>query len=450
MTAKMSGKRSHEALDGQEQAWNSQKKQKQSQFRSPRSTNPDYHSPDSRPSQQGHPPRASEASVRRPSDQSNGYDPEMPPPPLPLRAQDPLTLLRSLLDQLTDLNTPLEPQALEHARNLHKTLYHNPRQTATVAELNARRPPSASYIPVPSTQRPFPHAPSTHTSLPPLPDVQDAELATAAFTHSSISPSASTNYERLEFLGDAYIEIIATRLIYAAFPTLPTGSAAQLRESLVSNATLASFSRGYGFGERVKVAGGEREAHKVWIKILADVFEAYVAAVILSRPADGFSVAEEWLTQLWAPRVREFEAKKVGGGSVDTEPRQRLANMLLFPQLGVKLEYKETRPGQKISRNGTQLFSVGVYLTGWGYDRYLLGVGEGTKKGVAEAEAARDAFVRSGEIIEEAGKMKLEEVRKKKKARELEKEMQENGAGRERLGKIMREENDEMGGVNAG
>ncbi|KAJ9663922.1 hypothetical protein H2201_005404 [Coniosporium apollinis] len=444
----MSGKRSHAAVDGQKEAWSSQKKQKQSQFSNLRSTKPDFQSLHSPPQRQAHPPHASEASVRRPSDQSNGYNPDMPPPPLPPHAQDPLTLLRSLLDQLTDLNTPLEPQALEHARNLHKTLYHNPRQTTTVAELNARRPPSASYIPIPSTQPPLPRAPSTRTSLPPLPDVHDEQLATAAFTHSSISPSASTNYERLEFLGDAYIEIIATRLIYAAFPTLPTGSAAQLRESLVNNATLASFSREYGFGERAKVAGGEREAHKAWIKILADVFEAYVAAVILSRPVDGFSVAEEWLTSLWAPRVREFEAKKVGGGSVDTEPRQRLANMLLFPQMGIKLEYRETRPGKKISANGTQVFSVGCYLTGWGYERFLLGVGEGTKKGVAEAEAARDAFERNGEIIEKAGKMKLEEVRKKK-AIETRKEFEAIEAERERLEKVMREKVGRLDGANA-
>lgn len=181
------------------------------------------------------------------------------------------------------------------------------------------------------------------SSLPPLPPVAPGNLSTAPFTHpsaassryvsSSTSPKTSIdshlpqlNYERLEFLGDAYIEIIATRIIYARFPHLLTGKQARVREALVRNSTLADFADRYGFGRRVigdKAMMGEGQGynghghnkgskgpkHKTWEKMLADVFEAYVAAVVLSNiDNNGFGAAETWLEHLWAPLLSNPEA----------------------------------------------------------------------------------------------------------------------------------------------
>ena len=94
----------------------------------------------------------------------------------------------------------------------------------------------------------------------------------------------------IEWIGDAYIELISTLLISQTFPSLLPGKFSQIREGLVKNVTLADFSRKYGFDKRLQIPQANfdvKESDKV--KILGDVFEAYVAAVILSDPAEGGS-----------------------------------------------------------------------------------------------------------------------------------------------------------------
>ena len=144
-------------------------------------------------------------------------------------------------------------------------------------------------------------------SLPALPDIKLNSLQTAPFRHKSLTTydrttgGADITYERLEFLGDAYIELIASRLIFERYPTLPAGRQSQLRELLVKNETLDEYSIAYGFEERIEISAKERmledvckkyPGNKGFKKVLGDVFEAYVAAVILSDVEIGFAVAE--------------------------------------------------------------------------------------------------------------------------------------------------------------
>lgn len=96
------------------------------------------------------------------------------------------------------------------------------------------------------------------TGLPPLPEIKDSSLAEGPFKHKSTTNYDRTvakgiTYERLEFIGDAYIELIATRLIDDRCDSLPAGRLSQLRELLVKNETLAEFSRAYAFDKRVEV-----------------------------------------------------------------------------------------------------------------------------------------------------------------------------------------------------
>ena len=82
----------------------------------------------------------------------------------------------------------------------------------------------------------------------------------------------------------------------------------------MKNETLADFSCLYGFHEKVKVDDIEGMAHsnkgnKGFNKILGDVFEAYVAAVVVSDVEEGFAIAEKWLTRLWVPKLEEAAKK---------------------------------------------------------------------------------------------------------------------------------------------
>jgi len=149
--------------------------------------------------------------------------------------------------------------------------------------------------------------PPHQNSLPPLPPILSPALESAAFTHASLCNPNTPSYERLEFLGDAYIELIATRLIYPAFPTLTPGRMSQKRELLVKNETLAEYALAYGFDKRARLPRdffglGSRRG-KLWTKTMGDLFEAYVAAVVLSDPKGGFETVEAWLTELWREKL---------------------------------------------------------------------------------------------------------------------------------------------------
>lgn len=160
-------------------------------------------------------------------------------------------------------------------------------------------------------------ADTSTTTLPPLPPIKPQYQKTT-FCHKSLYTTSrelatsDLTYERLEFLGDAYIELFASRLIYESYSHLPAGRMSQVRELLVKNETLAELSRSYGFHEKIAV-GAEiaelvRDSHgrgnKGYNKIVGDVFEAYVAAVVLSDfEGRGFEKAEAWCRDLWEAKL---------------------------------------------------------------------------------------------------------------------------------------------------
>ena len=83
---------------------------------------------------------------------------------------------------------------------------------------------------------------------------------------------------------------------------------------------------------------------KAWSKVLADMFEAYVAAVALSS-RDGLDTVERWLTTLWEPKI-----SKESVAAVDTNAKQDLAKKI--GGKGVKVEYLEERKPEEIKREG--------------------------------------------------------------------------------------------------
>jgi ribonuclease-3 len=230
--------------------------------------------------------------------------------------------------------------------------------------------------------------------LPSPPDILDNQLQKAVFTHSACSGDSNSNYDRLEILGDAYIELIATRLVWQKFPGIPAGRISQIRELLVKNATLAGFAEAYGFDRRALVPANYSDQPKRWIKTKGDIFEAYVAAVILSRPeGGGYELAEQWLTSLWLPKLSSLGHQKASLRSKEALAQQIMAR-------DVKLEYLEERQSIQKKGAGTQTFFIGVYLTGWGWTKRHLGSGQGSSKAAAGDEAARNALLNTSLIAE--------------------------------------------------
>ena len=230
---------------------------------------------------------------------------------------------------------------------------------------------------------------------PPLPPVTDPSLSQAVFTHQGTlnaknSAVQGLSYERLELLGDAYLELIATRVIYSRFPHLSTGRLSQLRQLLVRNETLKEFADRYHFDEKIQIPDGLRQKRgkPIPIKVAADVFEAYVAAVILSDPVNGFAKTEEWLLELWSPKLLDPEiAPEVPIGAT-----QELSKRIMGGGPSYRIEYRDVRKPDNAVRDGTNYFQMGVYFTGWGWTNQFLGSGCGLSKKEASQRAAKSAL----------------------------------------------------------
>ena len=116
----------------------------------------------------------------------------------------------------------------------------------------------------------------------------DPTLLQEALTHKS---AGTPNYERLEFLGDAVLELVVTEQIYRLHPTLDEGAMTRMRVALVRRESLAEVSKRLQLGRYLQFGQGERKSggmHRA--SILADSFEALVGAVYLDG---GFEVARE-------------------------------------------------------------------------------------------------------------------------------------------------------------
>lgn len=343
-------------------------------------------------------------------------------------------------------------QQHQYGNNKHRNKGPPPKkQPANHEDALAKLPPSTAESAQVPAYIPF----SVPHGLPNLPDIKPGPLQTAPFKHKSMttydrtSSTGDVTYERLEFLGDAYIELIASRLIFERYPTLTAGQQSQLRELLVKNETLAEYSRAYGFEERIEIGSKDRmvedamvrkSGNKGFNKVMGDVFEAYVAAVILSDVEHGFAVGEKWLTALWAPKLLKdaptIPGELVTNSSADPlttynpEAKAQLQKRILS-SADVKLEYD--RYQDSIELKGAQLGQnkhfIAVYLTGYGQVRKLLGRGEGRNKVEAGNWAAQRAmFGESKGVVDECEKLMLAAKEKRKKERE-EREAKEARAG---------------------
>jgi len=118
-----------------------------------------------------------------------------------------------------------------------------------------------------------------------------SELFEQAFIHSSaINPDLETrnsSYERLEFLGDAVLELIVSEFLYKNFPDHSEGKLTQIRAQLVNQTTLALTSKEIGFGNYLHLGkGAEKDNIRNLHSILCDIYESFVGALYLENGYD--------------------------------------------------------------------------------------------------------------------------------------------------------------------
>jgi ribonuclease III len=130
---------------------------------------------------------------------------------------------------------------------------------------------------------------------------RDLALFRAALTHRSAS---GANNERLEFLGDAVINLLIARTLYAAYPLANEGDLSRLRARLVSAEPLAEIALGIGLGDTLQLGAGELKSGGFRRQsILADALEALCGAIFLDR---GLEAVEPVVARLFAPRIAQL------------------------------------------------------------------------------------------------------------------------------------------------
>lgn len=144
----------------------------------------------------------------------------------------------------------------------------------------------------------------------------DGTLLDLALTHRS---AGRPNNERLEFLGDALVNLVVAEMLFDARPKANEGELSRVRSQLVSEPALAERARGLGLGDALKLGPGELKSGGFRRdSILSDAFEAVVAAIYRDR---GFGACRDWLHGVFAQPIAE-------AGPPHKDPKTRLQEWL--------------------------------------------------------------------------------------------------------------------------
>lgn len=207
---------------------------------------------------------------------------------------------------------------------------------------------------------------------------RDAALRDLALTHRSFAfeEGLDTHNERLEFLGDAVLDLAIAEMAYLGFPDLQEGELAPLRAAIVNMTALSEVARSLGLGEALFLGRGEEKGGgRDKASILADALEAVIGAVYLDQ---GVEAARALIERLFRPRMSAY-ARGEGDRDFKSLLQQRAS-----------AEFREV-PDYRIEERGPdhrKEFTATVVLGG-----RELGSGEGRSKKEAEQRAARVAFL---------------------------------------------------------
>ncbi len=205
-----------------------------------------------------------------------------------------------------------------------------------------------------------------------------SEVLAVAMTHSSYAAEHECeSNERLEFLGDAVVDLAVADLIVTAYPELNEGSGSLVRSRVVNESSLAEAATRLDLASAMRIGRGVKKEHGLERpSLLADAYEALVAAIYLEQ---GYDAAKSFVHATLGDAVADA-ASRPG----DSDPKTRLRQWSEANGLGTP-DYDVTSSGP--SHDAT--YRAVVRLA-----RRAMGTGEGRSKKSAEASAAEDAWGR--------------------------------------------------------
>ena len=212
---------------------------------------------------------------------------------------------------------------------------------------------------------------------------KDKNLLVQAFCHRSYineNPKFHLDHnERLEFLGDAVLELVTTEYLFKNYKTKNEGDMTGMRAALVNSSSISEGAQKLGFNDFLLLSQGEaKEEGKARSSILADTFEAFIGALYLDQ---GYEACRKFIID----NLILYKLPEIIEKGLDKDPKsmfQEKAQELV----SITPEYRvleESGPDHK------KHFVVGVYL-----EEELIEKGEGTSKHEAEVKAAETALIK--------------------------------------------------------
>mgnify|MGYP000342016897 CR=1 FL=1 len=208
---------------------------------------------------------------------------------------------------------------------------------------------------------------------------KNQELLQQAFVHRSFL-NENKNFkldhnERLEFLGDAALELVVTEYLYNNFPN-PEGELTNWRAALVKGTTISKIAKDLGYEEHLMLSKGESKSNgKARDLILANTFEAVLGAIYLDQ---GYKTVDKFIKKNLIPQLEEIISKKLYQDSKSCFQEMVQEKTGITPTY--KLEKEEGPDHNKV-------FTMAVFIG----DKKIT-TGRGPSKQSAEQEAARIAL----------------------------------------------------------
>ncbi|MBI3632809.1 MAG: ribonuclease III [Candidatus Vogelbacteria bacterium] len=210
---------------------------------------------------------------------------------------------------------------------------------------------------------------------------KDQSLLQQAFVHRSyINENKNfklSHNERLEFLGDAVLELVVTDHLFKKYPNRPEGDLTSYRSALVNAITLSKVASDLAMGEYLLLSRGEsKDSGRARQYILANTFEAFVGALYLDQ---GYDEAKKFIVQ----NLLDKEEDEIISKNLWRDSKSLLQEK--------SQEYINITPSYKllseIGPDHNKVFTVGIF-----FENDLIAEGKGHSKQEGEQEAARKAL----------------------------------------------------------
>lgn len=221
----------------------------------------------------------------------------------------------------------------------------------------------------------------TENAVPLVPALADlpADLLERAFTHRSLCARdvehCDTN-ERLEFLGDAVVELCISEYLFEAFPDLDEGTLTRYRSAMVRTESLAMIANELGLGSHLRMSIGEEQSGGAQsISTLANTFEAVVGALYSGK---GYQAAKDFINTYVVPHFSEFVSDRDA-----KDPKTLLQEKV--QATGKPAPLYDTV--EAVGPDHAKIFTVAVHIEGWQEV-----TGRGASKQKAQQEAAAHAL----------------------------------------------------------